>query len=93
MYIQDITQAYTQSETPLSCIIYAWPLLELVNEFLPSTVFKIVKPLYGIVEARNHWFGTYHSHHCNELGMEPSTYDLCLLTTVNKEGPFGLISM
>ncbi len=52
-----------------------------------------MKPLYGIVEARNHWFGTYHSHHCNELGMEPSTYDLCLLTTVNKEGPFGLVGI
>ncbi len=54
MYIQDITQAYTQSETLLSYAIYARPLLELVNEFLPSIVFKIVKPLYSIVEARNH---------------------------------------
>ena len=25
--------------------------------------------------------------------MEPSTYDLCLLTTVNKEGPFGLVGI
>ncbi len=93
MYIQDITQAYTQSKTLLSYVIYTRPLLELVNEFLPSTVFKIVKPLYSITEARNHWFRTYYSHYYNELGIEPSTYDLCLLTTIDKEGPFRLVSM
>jgi len=52
-----------------------------------------VKPLYGIIEAGNHWFGTYYSHHYNELGIEPSTYDPCLLTTVDKEGPFGLVGI
>ncbi len=52
-----------------------------------------MKPLYSIVEARNHWFRTYYSHYYNELGMEPSTYDLCLLTTVDKEGPFGLVGI
>ncbi len=93
MYIQDITQAYTQSKTLLFYVIYARSLLELVNEFLPSTVFKIVKPLYNIVEARNHRFRTYYSYYYNELGIEPSTYDLCLLTTINKEGLFRLVSI
>ena len=33
-------------------------------------VLKVVKPLYGVPEAGNHWFKTYYSHYINELTME-----------------------
>jgi hypothetical protein len=50
-----------------------------------------VKPLYGVPEAGNHWFKTYHQHHVRKLKMEQSTYDPCLLYTLsNGLGIVGL---
>jgi hypothetical protein len=48
-----------------------------------GTILKVNKPLYGIPEAGNHWFGTYHRHHTENLGMNPSTYDPCLMSNDN----------
>ena len=52
---------------------------------------KVIKPLYGIPKAGNHWFKTYHLHHTNKLKMKPSTYDPCLLYT-HEEG-FGVVGL
>lgn len=60
--------------------------LNLTND----SILKVVKPLYGVPEAGNHWFKTYHSHHVNELGMEQSTYDPCLLYS---NRPFGVVGL
>ena len=50
-----------------------------------------MKPLYGVPEAGNHWFKTYHQHHVRKLKMEQSTYDPCLLyTPLNGLGIVGL---
>jgi hypothetical protein len=49
-----------------------------------------VKPLYGVPEAGNHWFKTYHAHHQNQLGMDQSTYDPCLLYS---NRPFGVVGL
>ena len=46
--------------------------------------------LYGVPEAGNHWFATYHTHHKDKLGMKESTYDPCLLYS---SGPFGIVGM
>ena len=53
-------------------------------------MLKVVKPLYGVPEAGNHWFKTYHSHHTNELAMKQSTYDPCLLYS---NRPFGIVGL
>lgn len=53
LYMRDITQAYTQSKTPLNRVIYTKPLTKLLNQY-PNIVFKILKPLYEIAKARNH---------------------------------------
>jgi hypothetical protein len=37
---------------------------------IDDSVLKVIKPLYGIPEAGNHWFKTYHSYYLNELAME-----------------------
>lgn len=37
-----------------------------------------MKPLYGVSEARNYWFATYHIYHPKKLNMTESTYDLYL---------------
>jgi hypothetical protein len=55
-----------------------------------DNVLKVLKPLYGVLEAGNHWFKTYHTHYVKELGIEQSTYDLCLL---HCKEPFGLVGL
>jgi hypothetical protein len=72
LYLHDISQAYVQSTTMLNHDFYVNPPWELVKRLnlTDDLVLKVVKPLYGIPEARNHWFKTYHSHHLNELAME-----------------------
>ena len=56
-----------------------------------DSLLQVVKPLYGVPEAGNHWFRTYHDHHTQELKMTQSTYDPCLLhTSTNRFGLVGL---
>lgn len=92
LFLRDINQAYTQSKTVLNRGIYFRPPLELLVMLgLPQgTIFVVIKPLYGIPEAGNHWFKTYHDHYINELGIKQSTYDPCLL--YSKE-PFGVVGL
>ena len=42
-------------------------------------VLKVLFPLYGIPEAGNHWFQTYHTHHTKNLQLRESSSDPCLL--------------
>jgi hypothetical protein len=55
-----------------------------------DSVLQVLKPLYGVPEAGNHWFKTYHSHHVNQLNMDQSTYDPCLLQS---NEPFGVVGL
>jgi hypothetical protein len=52
----------------------------------------VVKPLYSIPEAGNHWFKTYHSYYIDNLGMTQSTYDPCLLYR-NEDNSFGVVGL
>ena len=90
--IRDITQAYTQSKTPLNRVILAHLPAELKSKYPEGTILRIVKPLYGIAEAGIHWFATYQTHHQEKLGMETSAFDPCLLIT--KQGTnFGITGL
>ena len=51
----------------------------------------VLRPLYGIPEAGTHWWATYHKHHRQQLDMETSMYDACLLLTTKKL--FGVVGM
>jgi Reverse transcriptase (RNA-dependent DNA polymerase) len=93
LYLRDITQAYCQSATTLKRDFFVRPPPELG---LDSTqILRIVKPLYGVPEAGNHWFNTYHRHHVEKLGMKQSTFDPCLLTTCTADDSkaFGLVGL
>ena len=61
LYLRDITQAYMQSKTQLNRQFYVRPPAEL--KLQKGTILRVIKPLYGVPEAGNHWFNTYHSHH------------------------------
>jgi len=92
--LRDISQAYVQSTTKLNRDFYIRAPLELsialgVSE---GTILKVVRPLYGIPEAGNHWFKTYHNHHIKELNMNQSTYDPCLLH-LNNPTNFGIVGL
>ncbi|SLM40545.1 hypothetical protein SS1G_12712 [Lasallia pustulata] len=56
-----------------------------------GSILQVVKPLYGVPEAGNHWFNTYHHHHTEKLCMNQSTYNPCLLYT-NSNG-FGIVGL
>ena len=42
-------------------------------------ILKAVQPLYGLPEVGLHWFITYRDNYQNNLGMQSSTVDNCLL--------------
>jgi hypothetical protein len=42
-------------------------------------ILKVIKSLYDVSKADNHWFKIYHDHHTDKLKMTQFTYDLCLL--------------
>jgi hypothetical protein len=42
-------------------------------------ILKVIRLLYGIPEAGNYWFKTYHNYYIKELNMSQSTYNPCLL--------------
>jgi hypothetical protein len=88
----EISQAYNQSTTQLNRDFYIKPPYKLTDRIgLPrDTILKVVKPLYGVPEAGNHWFKTYHTHHTVELGIEQSIYDPCL---VYQKAPFGVVGI
>jgi hypothetical protein len=60
LYLRDISQAYVQSTTTLNREFYVRPPGELPNELGlgEDSVLKVLKPLYGVPEAGNHWFKT-----------------------------------
>ena len=49
-----------------------------------------MKPLYGVPEAGNHLFATYHTHYKDKLGIINSIYDPCLFYSSSS---FGIVGM
>ncbi|KAI1005289.1 hypothetical protein K3495_g2938 [Podosphaera aphanis] len=90
IYLRDISQAYVQSTTNLNRDFYIRPPTELGGD---GTILKVIKPLYGVPEAGNHWFKTYHHHHIKNLAMKESTYDSCLLYSRERDNEFGIVGL
>ncbi|KAF4470944.1 Ribonuclease H, partial [Fusarium albosuccineum] len=91
--VRDISQAYTQSVTPLNRTVYLRLPPELKEKYPQGTVLKVEKPLYGLAEAGLHWYATYSKHHREKLAMETSSFDPCLLITCQGEECFGITAM
>jgi Reverse transcriptase (RNA-dependent DNA polymerase) len=90
IYLRDISQAYTQSTTPLARNVFIKPPADL--GYPESKLLRVVQPLYGLAEAGTHWFNTYHRHHCEKLNMASSTFDPCLLVEASNPTK-GVIGM
>ncbi len=69
-----------QSATFLNRDFYVNSFVELIKQFdiVSNSILKMIKSLYEISKANNHWFVTYLSHHDNKLEMIQSIYDSCL---------------
>lgn len=92
LYLRDVTQIYVQSITKLNREFYARSSSDLELELDDRAILHIIKSLYDILEAENHWFKTYHSHHISKLQMIEFTYDFCLLF-INEDRDFKLIKL
>lgn len=81
LMVRDISQAYVQSTTHLTRDLFVDPHDDVRDILgLPSSeVIQILKPLYGVAEAGNHWWNTYSRFHTEALGMHQSTYDVCFM--------------
>lgn len=90
--LRDFTQAYVQSTSNLNRKFYIWPPPELILLFGASFdyIVKIMKLLYGIPKAGNHWFAIYHTHHKEKLRMEKSLYNLGFFYKFNS---FGIVEI
>ncbi|OCK94223.1 uncharacterized protein K441DRAFT_562683, partial [Cenococcum geophilum 1.58] len=55
-------------------------------------ILKVVRPLYGIPKAGNHWFKTYYNHYIKELNISQSTYNPYLLH-LNNPINFGIVGL
>ena len=92
LWLRDITQAYTQSETELIRQILAYLPKEIAHLYPKGTIMKVIKPLYGVTESGTHWFVTYSTHHKEKLLMKTSTFDPCFLITQDSKG-VGIVGM
>jgi len=92
--LRDISQAYVQSKSELNRLILIHLPLELKEKYPEGTILQVIRPLHGISEAGVHWFATYQGHHLNNLNMETSSFDPCLLITKEGEGEkFGMTGL
>lgn len=90
--IRDIRQSYSQPQSSLKRVVYAYLLKEMKAIYNEDTIIRLVKPSYGIEEASLHWFATYFKYHLNNLQKEISTYDPCLLIS-NSNKQFAVVGI
>ncbi len=74
---------YVQFVTSLNRDFFVRSSVELIKhlDVDSNSILKIVKSLYNVFEADNHWFVIYHAHHVNKLEMTQSTYNSCFFHT------------
>lgn len=91
-FSRDIKQAYIRSKSYLVRDIFCWPSPEAAKAYNlgPDDIIHVVKPLYGIAEAGNHWYETWTNYIQGTFGLRPSAFDPCLLITENGRKPFAI---
>ena len=53
-------------------------------------IMKVVKSVYSVPEAGNHWFVTYHNNYINTLSITELTYDPYLFLRCES---FGMVDL
>ena len=91
--LQDIMQGYTQSKTKLNCTVICHLSIELKKRYLGDTILLVVKLLYGLAKARNHWYAIYIDHYKEKLRVKISLYNACFLITQDNDKNFGIAGL
>ena len=58
-----------------------------------NIILYVVKPLYGLAEAGNHWFATYLDYEKEKLGIKMLSYNVYLFITKNGGENFGIAGL
>ena len=84
LFFRNVIQTYVQSIFNLNRKFYVKSFHEfvLIMKISYDCIFKIMKSLYEVFEANNHWFFIYHKHHIKKFVMIESTYDSCLFHSI-----------
>ena len=92
LYLWNIIQTYVQLKSSFNrdfYIRFSQKLIALLKINF-DCILKIIKSLYKIPKANNHWFVIYQNHHISKLDMMQSTYNFCLLY---KSDLFGIVKL
>jgi hypothetical protein len=89
VFVRDVSQAYTQSESFLERSVYVRAPREM--NLAEDEVLLLLRTLYGIPESGLHWFITFHNHYTEVLQMSSSRADPCLLYKHINTVPCGAI--
>jgi hypothetical protein len=85
LYLRNIIQIYVQSRSILNRNFHVQSSSKLIKlmKIFNDCILKVIKSLYDVSKANNHWFKTYHDHHIDKLRMTQFTYNSCLLYIVD----------
>lgn len=67
--------------------------IELKKRYHESTILLIVKSLYILANAENHWFPIYHDNHKDKQGIEMLSYDVYLFITKDESENFDIVGL
>lgn len=84
-------QAYIRSKIEQNCIVICHLSAKLKKKYPKDTVLNVVKPLYSLAGAGNHWFATYSVHHKEQFGIKMSPYDACFLIFKDSSENFDIV--
>lgn len=63
---------------------------KLMKRYSEKIVLRVIKPLYDLSKARNHWFATYLNHYKEKLQIKISFYNKFLLIIQADIENFGI---
>lgn len=75
--MRDISQACAQSTTDVAKPTYSRPPPEL--GLSDDYVLAVLRPLYGLPEAGLQWFLSYSNFHVDDVHMQLTSLDSCLM--------------
>ena len=83
-YLRDITQAYIKIAWDFNPNFYIRPLSKTISQLSASFDFivKVIRLLYGKLEANNHRFPIYHPHYKKTQNDKVRTQSLSIPTSI-----------
>lgn len=77
--LRKVLQAHFQYETSIQPPVFVRP--SNILGYPENILSRVSPPHFGLHEAENHWFYTYHRYYLSDLNMHSSIYGPCLVHT------------